>query len=98
MDSYPRVLTALGRRARDLRLLRSLQQREVADRAGVTSGTVQRFEATGRASLDSALRIATVLGADEGFARLFEPPKYRTLDEALARPAALDRQRVRKAK
>jgi transcriptional regulator with XRE-family HTH domain len=94
MDSYAETLVALGRRARELRVLKELQQSELAARAGLAPGTVQRFERTGRASIENVLRIAAVLGAEEGFARLFEPPKYRTLDEALARPAV--RQRVRR--
>jgi transcriptional regulator with XRE-family HTH domain len=94
MESYAETLVALGRRARELRVLKELQQSELAARAGLAPGTVQRFERTGRASIENVLRIAAVLGAEEGFARLFEPPKYRTLDEALARPAV--RQRVRR--
>ena len=95
MTSYVTVLTALGRRARELRILRDLRQSEVAARAGVAPGTVVRFERTGRASIENVLRIATVLGAEQAFDQLFELPKYRTLDEALARPAATERQRVR---
>ena len=53
------------------------------------------MEGSGRASIENVLRIATVLGAEEGFERLFEPPKYRSLDEALARPAQAERKRVR---
>jgi transcriptional regulator with XRE-family HTH domain len=94
MESYAETLVALGRRARELRVLKELQQSELAARAGLAPGTVQRFERTGRASIENVLRIAAVLGAEEGLARLFEPPKYRTLDEALARPAV--RQRVRR--
>ena len=95
MDSYRAVLLGLGRRARELRILRDLRQGDLAARAGVAPGTVMRFEGTGRASIENVLRIATVLGVDDAFARLFELPKYRTLDEALARPAAAERQRVR---
>lgn len=95
MDSYSLVLQDLGRRARQLRLLRNFQQKEVARRAGVTPGTVHRFEATGRASMESVLRIAMALSADAPIAKLFEPPKYLSIDEALARPKVLERKRVR---
>ena len=77
-------------------MLRDLRQGDLAARAGLAAGTVVRFERTGRASIENVLRIATVLGAEDAFERLFEPPRYRTLDEALARPAAAARQRVRK--
>ena len=76
-------------------MLRDLRQSELAARAGLAPGTVLRLERTGRASIENVLRVATVLGADGAFERLFEPPKYRTLDEALARPASVQRQRVR---
>jgi transcriptional regulator with XRE-family HTH domain len=95
MDSYSTTLLDLGRRARALRIVRELKQGDLAARAGLAPGTVVRFERTGRASIENVLRIATVLGAEDGFAKLFELPRYRTLDEALARPAADERQRVR---
>lgn len=93
MESYEKILFDLARRARELRIARELKQGELATRAGLAPGTMVRFERTGRASIENVLRIATVLGAEEGFARLFELPKYRTLDEALARP--VERKRVR---
>ncbi len=92
--SFGDQLRALGERAAQLRLLRQLRQDELAARAGVGVVTVRRFEKTGRASLENALRIATALNAEAGFERLFEQPPYRTLDEALARPDALRRRRV----
>ena len=95
MDTYGESLAALGRRARDLRILRQLRQSDLAARAGVAPGTVVRFERSGHASLENVLRIASVLRVDDGFERLFELPKYRTLDDALAQPKAAQRQRVR---
>ena len=96
MNSYVETLQALGQRARHLRILRELKQDELAARAGISPLTVRRFEQTGRTSIENVLRIAMVLGTEEGFEKLFEFPKYRTLDEALAQPAALERKRVRK--
>ncbi len=90
------VLAGLGRRARELRLLAELQQKELAVRAGVSLATVRRFEKTGRASVENVLRLASALRADAGFDRLFELPRYGSLDEALERPTRLTRQRVRK--
>jgi transcriptional regulator with XRE-family HTH domain len=96
MISYEDTLTSLGRRARTLRTLRDLPQSELARRAGVGEATVKRFEQRGRASVENMLRLAVALGAEDGFERLFEPPKYRTLDEALAQPTAASRRRVRR--
>lgn len=83
---FHETLAALGERARQLRLLRKLQQAELAAHAGVGVATVHRFEKTGTASIETALRIATALNAEAAFERLFEAPTYASLDEALARP------------
>lgn len=97
MVVYSHALRELGTRARELRLLRALKQEELASRAGVGVMTVRRFEQTGRASLENVLRIAMALGVDEAFDQLFQLPKYRSLDEALVRPAATTRKRVRRS-
>jgi len=92
------TLSAIGARARQLRLLRKLRQDELATRAGVGVATIHRFEKTGTASIENVLRIATALNADAAFAKLFEAPAYASLDEALTRPAATKRQRAPRRK
>ncbi len=95
---FQQTLSAIGERARQLRLLRNLRQDELAARAGVGVATVHRFEKTGIASFENVLRIATALQAEAGFDRLFEPPAYSSLDEALERPAVAKRQRAPRRK
>lgn len=90
------LLAGIGSRARALRLVRGFSQDEVAARAGVGVATVRRFEQTGTASLDSLVRIAFALDADAAFQKLFEPPAFQTLDEALARPTKPRRMRAAK--
>lgn len=98
MSDYDRsirdTLQAIGERAKQLRLLRGLLQQDLAERAGVGIATVRRFEKTGTASIENVLRIAMALNAEGAFDQLFEAPAYSSLDEALARPAALKRQRA----
>ncbi len=96
--SFQETLQGIGERARRLRLMRDLRQEELATRAGVGVATVRRFEKTGTASIENVLRIATVLDAEGVFEKLFEPPPYRSLDEALARPEATQRRRAPRAK
>jgi transcriptional regulator with XRE-family HTH domain len=93
-NTLQETLRALGARARQLRLLRSLAQEELAERAGVGVATVRRFEKTGTASIEGVLRIAMALGAEHAFDSLFETPPYASLAEALARPKVLQRQRA----
>jgi transcriptional regulator with XRE-family HTH domain len=91
---FHETLRAIGERARQLRLLRKLRQSELATRAGIGVATVHRFEKTGTASLENVLRIATALSADAVFDKLFEPPAYASLDDAITRPAVTARQRA----
>ena len=98
MVDFEDILAGLAERARALRVLRRLRQEELAVRAGVGVMTVRRFEKTGRASMENVLRIAVALRAETGFESLFQAPKYRTLDEALAEPDARRVQRVRSPK
>jgi hypothetical protein len=44
------------------------------------------------------LRIATALHAEAAFDKLFEPPPYTSLDEALARPEVTIRKRAPRRK
>jgi transcriptional regulator with XRE-family HTH domain len=92
------TLSAVGERARQLRLLRKLRQAELADRAGVGVATIHRFEKTGTASIENVLRIATALNAEAAFDKLFESPAYASLDEALARPQITTRKRAPRRK
>lgn len=98
LSSFSEMLLALGERARGLRLLRHLRQEELASRAGVGVATVRRFEKTGSASVETVLRIASALGAEHSFDKLFEAPPYASIDEALTRPRAAQRKRAPRAK
>lgn len=97
-STFQETLSAIGDRAKRLRLLRMLRQDELAGRAGVGVATVHRFEKTGCASVENVLRIATALNAEAPFEKLFEAPAYASLDEALERPDKAKRQRAPRRK
>ena len=97
-SSFREILQAIGERSRLLRLMRNLRQEELASRAGVGVATVRRFEKTGSASLETVIRIASALGVELSFEKLFEAPPYISIDEALARPKAAQRKRAPRAK
>lgn len=48
-------------------------QSELAERSGVSFGSIKRFERTGQISYESLLKIAEVLGRLEAFEAVFEP-------------------------
>lgn len=62
--------------AENLRLLRKqskLSQEEMAERSGVSLGSLKRFELTGKISLESLLKLAHLLGRLNEFDTLFRP-------------------------
>lgn len=61
----------LAKRAKERRLSMDLSQGGVARRAGISPGTIKRFEKTGHISIDSLLNIAFVLDAADAFSSLF---------------------------
>jgi transcriptional regulator with XRE-family HTH domain len=75
------VALTLAKRAREARLASDLTQAGLASRAGVSVGSLKRFEQTGAASLEAVIRIAIALRADQGFDALFQPPQFNSLDE-----------------
>lgn len=83
----------VAEQARSLRLIGAMTQSELAARAGVSLASLRRFERTGNASFELVARIALVLRAEDKFAELFEPPRYTSLDEVIARPPARKRGR-----
>ncbi len=98
LEPLPETLAGVGARARELRLSLNLTRAEVAARSGVGLATIARFERAGQATLENVLRVAVVLGAEEGFRALFARPRYRTIDEAFAQEATKTRKRARRAR
>ena len=51
-----------------------LTQLELADRSGVSYGSIKRFERTGRISLKSLWQLASAIGCDDQLDRIFSAP------------------------
>lgn len=69
----------IAAKAQGRRLLLNMSQKELAERSGVSLGSVKRFETSGEISLSSMLSIATVLNELAAFAELFSPPRPENL-------------------
>ena len=65
------VRTELAAKAKDYRLVLNISQKELAERSGVSLGSIKRFESSGLVSLSSLLEIALVLGCLDDFEGLF---------------------------
>lgn len=78
----------LASRAKDRRLGMDLSQEGVARRAGISTGTIKRFEKTGDISIDSLLKIALVLEALNEFEDIFKSKAFAptSIDDLLKEP------------
>ncbi|MGE7368832.1 helix-turn-helix domain-containing protein [Neorhizobium sp. NPDC001467] len=94
MSSPAEVMIDLAGRAKRRRIDSDLTQRELAASAGVSYSSLRLFEESGKASLETLVKIAFVLGAEGEFAGLFPAKANRTIDDIVDRPL---RQRVRKS-
>ena len=90
------VQQELAEQVRQRRLALNLSQGGLANRAGISMGTVKRFEKTGHISLDSLLKIALVLDALGEFETLFKTKTTApTSIDDLLKPAPAPKRRGR---
>ena len=62
---------------------RKLSMKDLAEKSGVSYGSVKRFESTGEISLTSLLKIALVLDCADEFERLFTEREIRSIQEII---------------
>jgi transcriptional regulator with XRE-family HTH domain len=67
------VSKALAERHRTLRKQQKMSQEEMAERSGVSLGSLKRFENTGKISLDSLLKLMHLLGRLNEFENVLIP-------------------------
>jgi transcriptional regulator with XRE-family HTH domain len=67
------VSQALAERHRTLRKQLKMSQEEMAERSGVSLGSLKRFENTGKISMDSLLKLMHLLGRLNEFDSLLLP-------------------------
>lgn len=87
------IAAEIGRRARARRLALGYTQKGVADRAGMSVGSLKRFEHRGAITFEGLVRVAVVLDALDGLRDLFAPAPLASLDALDASRAAPLRQR-----
>ncbi len=81
-------LTNLAQRTKQRRLDLGLTQEGLAKRAGISLGSLKRFERSGKIALESLLKIALPLQSLDDFEKLFSRREdtHRSLDEILKEP------------
>ena len=77
------IQNMLAVRIRTRRREGKISQAEMAKRSGVSLASIRRFETTGEISLASLVRIASVLGYENDFDKLFERKNYQSITEII---------------
>jgi transposase len=72
-----------------------LSQEGLAARAGMSLGSLKRFERTGQIAFESLIRLAFALGAETEFDALFPRAKYTSIDDVLRQPRTRKRGTVK---
>lgn len=73
----------IAKAEKEKRKKRKLTQYELSARAGVSLGSLKRFEQTGEISFVSLLKIAAVLDETDCFMKLFQRMEYTSIQEVI---------------
>jgi|SRR5665213_2670175 len=95
--SSAEISAELGNRLKSRRLALRMTQKELAERTGLNVGTVKNIEAkTAGCTLDTLLRIASVLGLADQFETLFvaRPRSIAQMEEVATAPRLRARRRL----
>ena len=66
-----------------LRKRKKISQKELAERSGVSLGSIKRFEQTGEISLQSLTKIAIAHRAEDELESLFTRANFESIEERL---------------
>lgn len=91
----PEICIELGGRLKQQRLLKSLSQEDLAQKANLGVSTVQRFEQGNGGTLENFIRLIIALGLIDQIGSLLLPVK-NNLDDVIKIQEVKQRQRVSK--
>lgn len=77
------VAASIAQREKARRRRLNITQQELAQRSGVSLGSLRRFEQTGSISLESLVRLARALDCENELDVLFSKPAYRSIEEVV---------------
>ncbi len=77
------ISKTLAERLKALRKHLKISQVEMAERSGVSLGSLKRFEGTGQISLESLLKLAHLMNCLEDFENVFQPREDQSILEDL---------------
>ena len=71
------ILIEIAEKHRMIRKSLHISQKELAEKSGVSLGSLKRFERTGKISFESLLRLAHIIGYLKDFEEVFVPKVER---------------------
>lgn len=77
------IIKNLVLKIQDRRKKLKISQVELAQKSGVSLGSIKRFESKYEISLSSLIKIAIVLDLDKDFDNLFSQKNYISIDEVI---------------
>ncbi len=86
----------LALRLKTRRLELKFTRKKLAEKSGVSPGSIKRFENNYEISLKHLLALSIILDATEGFSLLFTKKQYESIDEVLKSQTEQKRQRGRR--
>lgn len=78
------VMAGIAQRMAKRRKEHGMTQSGLAEKSGVSLGSIRRFEQLHEISLNALVSIAFALGCEQDFDVLFSHPYYRSIDDAVA--------------
>ncbi len=82
--TQPELSAQLVQRVRDIRKTHGLSQVRLAEKSGVSLGSLKRFEQAGEVSLTSFIKICMALGRGGDIDRLLSAKEYASIQEVIA--------------
>jgi len=82
-ETADEINLAVAGNMRKIRKRRKISQEELSRIAGVSLGSVKRFESTGNVSFLSLTKIAVALDAVDGIKALFTDVPYNSIQEVI---------------
>lgn len=77
------ISTQIANRMQKKRKANKLSQIQLAEKSGVSLGSIKRFERLGEISLSSLVKIAFILDCEDDFDALFARKEYRSIQEVI---------------
>lgn len=83
IDNILSIKQGIKERLHDIRKTARISQDKLAQKSGVSFGSIKRFERTGEISLSSLLKLAMALGYENDFNNLFTRKNYQSIFDVI---------------